>query len=343
MKKQRYSQFELIRLVAMFFVVTHHLIIKGADVVGYITPYEYSKDGVCGVLINSLVVGGVNLFVLITGWFGIKHHIRSIIRIFIDCAVFGLLSYCIVAIIENDFQIKKAIMSMSFHKNWFIISYLMLILASPIIEKSLENINRKQLGTWIGLLSLLNIVFGFIMGKVNTDGYNVINFIFLYYIARYIRKYSEEKNYYNIKKIHLFSAYIALSILLATIFIAFTITFNKQLPSKWWFGYNNPILIISTIAFFLLFIKLKIQSSIVNNISKGVFGTYLLHTSPYIIPIRNEFTHKIYVQYGYIGIFIESIVIFILCILLSSFINKINTNITNKISSQFKLKTSYAE
>lgn len=57
-KKERDSQFELLRIVAMFFVVSGHLIIKGADNVGLLTPYSVEEDGLMGVIIYSCVVGG---------------------------------------------------------------------------------------------------------------------------------------------------------------------------------------------------------------------------------------------------------------------------------------------
>lgn len=41
----------------MLFIVCHHLVIKGADTCGYVTPYTYEKDGLIGIFINSFVVG----------------------------------------------------------------------------------------------------------------------------------------------------------------------------------------------------------------------------------------------------------------------------------------------
>ena len=83
-RQQRDSQFELLRILAMLFIVTHHLVIKGADTVGYVTPYDVNTHGIAGVIINSMVVGGVKLFVLITGWYGIKHIGKGFIRLLVD-------------------------------------------------------------------------------------------------------------------------------------------------------------------------------------------------------------------------------------------------------------------
>lgn len=55
----RESNIELLRLVAIFFVILHHLTIKGADTVGYITPYSFEEHGIVGVVINSFCICAV--------------------------------------------------------------------------------------------------------------------------------------------------------------------------------------------------------------------------------------------------------------------------------------------
>ncbi len=57
-KSTRDSQFELLRIIAMLFVVVGHLVIKGADTVGLTSSYNIGKDGMKGVLFYSIAVGG---------------------------------------------------------------------------------------------------------------------------------------------------------------------------------------------------------------------------------------------------------------------------------------------
>lgn len=54
----RDSNFELLRLLAMFGIIVHHLVIKGASTCGYVEAYDYNRDGVIGLMLNSLVAGG---------------------------------------------------------------------------------------------------------------------------------------------------------------------------------------------------------------------------------------------------------------------------------------------
>lgn len=75
----RLSNFELLRLVAIFMIIIHHLVIKSAQTCGYTHPYDLNQDGLTGVFLNSLTASGVNLFLLISGWFGVRKLKRKLL------------------------------------------------------------------------------------------------------------------------------------------------------------------------------------------------------------------------------------------------------------------------
>lgn len=54
-----------------------------------------------------------------------------------------------------------------------------------------------------------------------------------------------------------------------------------------------------------------------NLLSTGVFGVFILHTTKYQIPWRNEFAHDVYLNYGYVGIVLLSLCILLICLLIS--------------------------
>lgn len=311
----RLSNFELLRIVAMFGIVLHHLVIKGASTCGYVTPYNYEKDGFIGLILNSLVVGGVNCFVLITGWFGVSKPFKGFLKVFSETVVFGLISYLFVSICESSFSFRFMFDSVDFRNNWFVNSYLMLLLLTPIMEKSLANIQYDELKKWIILLCIFNIVFVFLFRNLNDNGYNVIQFIFLYYIARFL-KLGYERKWCVLLRIYSLPLYILAVISLSLGFYFMSIN-GKLVKSIVWFGYNQPLVLILSIAFFMSFAKLRFCSNIINRISTGVFGVFVLHTTIHIIPIRNVFAHFIYSQYGYLGILGLTIIIFLLCLVLS--------------------------
>lgn len=308
----RLSNFELLRIVAMFGIVLHHLVIKGASTCGYVTPYNYEKDGFIGLILNSLVVGGVNCFVLITGWFGVSKPFKGFLKVFSETVVFGFISYLFVSIYESNFSFRFMFDSVDFRNNWFVNSYLMLLLLTPIMEKSLANIQYDELKKWIILLCIFNIVFVFLFRNLNDNGYNVIQFIFLYYIARFLKLGYERKWCVLLRKNSL-TLYI-LAVFFLSLGFYFMSLHGKLVKSIVWFGYNQPLVLILSIAFFMIFAKLRFRSNIINRISTGVFGVFVLHTTVHLIPIRNEFAHFVYSNYGYWGILGLTIIIFLICL-----------------------------
>lgn len=70
--KARESQFELLRLIAQFFIVTYHIFLF------FIYP---STNAPFHKAIWLPLHIGVILFVLISGWFGIKPSIKSFVKL----------------------------------------------------------------------------------------------------------------------------------------------------------------------------------------------------------------------------------------------------------------------
>lgn len=55
---KRESSFELLRIVAMVLITTHHLLINGLDLCGYNRMFDISNDSGFASFLNSLCVGG---------------------------------------------------------------------------------------------------------------------------------------------------------------------------------------------------------------------------------------------------------------------------------------------
>lgn len=94
-QKVRESNFELLRIVAILFITMHHLLINGIDLCGYNCNFVLNLNSSIAVILNSLIVGGVNLFLLISGWYGIKTITKGIVRLVVDC--FFLWADCLFA------------------------------------------------------------------------------------------------------------------------------------------------------------------------------------------------------------------------------------------------------
>ncbi|MBR4326092.1 MAG: hypothetical protein IKP73_11265 [Bacteroidales bacterium] len=310
----RASNIELLRLVAIFFVILHHLTIKGADTVGYITPYSFEQHGITGIIINSFCICAVNLFLLITGWFGVKNLYKGVVRLVIDCIVFGTISYlCLCSFFDHGFAVTEWFKSSLFTPNRFVTVYMMLLIISPLIERALEGIDLALFTKFIILFTIIEVVFGYVFNYSN--GYDLVHFAYMYCLARYLRHTYEEKWNITTRKYSLV-IYLVTSVVLAAAFIFLNVVVHKGNDALWFFRYNNPLIIITAISLFLFFTGLNFSNKIINLLATGVFGTFILHTTPYLIPVRNDYTHRVFEQYGYTGVFVVCCLLFaVYCLL----------------------------
>jgi hypothetical protein len=183
----------------------------------------------------------------------------------------------------------------------------MLVLCSPMIENSLKNISHRTFTYYIVLLSILNIFFGYLNGYVNNNGYNVVNFIYLYYIARYLRTMANNKYFHAIFK---YGGYIwLLSSVLLGVIHTWRINHGSVYDSIWYFGYNNPFVLISSIGFFCWFSTKHIDSKLINFIAGGTFAVYLICTKEFGQLHIGSNGLLIFKEYSYLGMILYSIFI----------------------------------
>ena len=316
--KTRNSSFELLRLVAMLFIVTEHLLIFNARVCGYFEQYSIEKDGVLGIFLNSIAVIGVNLFVMISGWFGIKRVWSQMIRLIFDCSLYVALS-TIIACLFYGHQIVlddiKHIIDTSHY--WFIWCYFFLVLISPVLEKAISGVNTRQMTYWIVLLTVANLGLGYVLGMTNYNGYNATNFVYLYFLARWLRMIQDNKWFRVFSRYGLLiwvgaAAVLALGYVVVTGIVPFEPSHGTR-----YFGYNNPLVLLETMAVVSWFSRLKLRSAAINIVATGALGIYLLHGDIVMAPYRGAFVKGLWNGFGYPGLFLAIVCVYGGCLLLS--------------------------
>ena len=235
---------------------------------------------------------------------------KGLVKILLETCLFGLISYIILLLLGGDsFSISHLKDSMDFRFNWFVVSYMMLLLVSAIIERSLINLEFKEFKKWMILLCVFNFVFILLLNRINDNGYNVVHFIFLYFIARFLKTMKDNGNLWY-KRFEKYSLPIyIIMVLTLTLGFLFLNEYRHAPKSIKWFGYNNPILLMASVAFFVSMAKMHFKSRWINYLASGVFGVFILHTTKYMIPYRNDITHDVYLNYGYVGIIALSVII----------------------------------
>lgn len=103
-KTRRNSSIELLRIVAMIFITIHHNLIYGIGACAYggaqkSIPYSGTIPLVDDI-INGMCIVGVDLFIIITGWFGVRSIKDSLFRI-LDAYI---VCVCLLSIERNAFN-----------------------------------------------------------------------------------------------------------------------------------------------------------------------------------------------------------------------------------------------
>lgn len=149
MTKQRESNFELLRIIAMFMVLALHAnffaIGKGVDMADFhSSPLSASTR----LLVEMMSIVSVNVFVMISGWFGIRPSLRSFGN-FVFQSLFFLLSIYVIALLTGTVALSSkslaSCLTLTNGYNWFIRAYLGLYVLSPILNAFLEHCSKRQL------------------------------------------------------------------------------------------------------------------------------------------------------------------------------------------------------
>lgn len=292
---KRDSNLELLRIICMYFIVIHHLLTHAFNwILGYNFETVISSYALIATTINSFFFISVNCFILISGYFSIKLKFDKIFHIYLICVFYS--SICYFFHLFNDHQIigrtfiYQSILVISNTKDWwFIQSYFFLCLFSPLLNRAILNVNKMEHLTMLLLLTIVNVYFGFLwQNPINNNGYNLMNFIYLYLIGSYLKNYIPSINLRKNRFLYLGSYAILIFLFFSSLLINLFLLKSDFLIKRSWL-YNNPLILLGSIFFFLFFLSFELRNKIINGIATSVFAIYLLHENQYIAPIIYSF------------------------------------------------------
>ena len=343
--KNRDSNIELLRIIAMIMIIAHHFelyalynIYNSTDVYSYIN-----------IIIKAMGKIGVNIFVVISGYFLIKSkfNIKRIIKLWLQIEFYSIGIMLVFKIFQkNNLTINEMLkyaFPISFRKYWFASTYMYLCLLMPFINKFVENINKN---TYKNLLILLTILFSLVYSFIyKSNGYQtevgtfetLTWFIYLYLLAGYIKIYGIkflEDN--KTRKILIILSFITLILMLCI--VHFINIKYKRLTNviDYYTKMNSVFMLSSTICLFYMFKNMKIKKcNIINNISKLTFAVYLIHEHNIIRkPLWN--TVKKYMSNYCINEILILITVIILLFLMAYILEKIRKEVLE--DNIFKIK-----
>lgn len=282
MNEKRQSGIELLRIIAMFFILVQHANGVAIGLPSAVDCVASPLSSFCRFLIQSFSIVGVNVFVLISGWFGINFKLKRVGEYLFQCLFFSVLITILLWLINGrpDMGIKQlagiAFMGKSY---WFVKSYLLLYVLSPVLNKFIDTATKKETGFVVSLFLAIMLIFGWTdsMPEFNF-GCSCISFVGLYLLARYVNKYCQvicEKPMWQYASSYLLS----MSILAVICFSLYRLGAPSEI-TRCIFSFDNPLIIVGALSLVLFFLRLSFTSVFVNKTAKSAFSVYLFHCGP---------------------------------------------------------------
>lgn len=330
----------------MLFIVLYHILVHGK-----IFEHATGSMSLFLAFVESLILVHVNSFVLVSGYFQCKGKLKLGKAIKINNMTWFYKVVMMLVLIATSLIAKPDIiirlhtyLPIDYGTYWFINSYLILYLISPILNKIINSSSKKNLQKVILTLFIIISVLSTVTRDVfyNTlTGRSLCTFILLYFIGAYIRNYPISDSYFmkpfsnNAKRLIYFSTYLFAAIMSTFCWLGYTYlhplgAFANEVGSILSFNhvsYASPIVIIQSIGYFLYFSTLNFKNKFINKVSSSTLAVYLISENIFL-------REMIYDKIGLtkitnitisliLEILIATIVIFIICTLIEILREKI--------------------
>lgn len=275
----RLSNIELLRLLAMLGVLVVH---ADFGALGEPTRQEWlATPGYTAMrtLAEAFAIVAVNVFVLISGWFGIRFRWSALGKLLFQCAFFffGIYFTLRACGVSQTPPLKGIYMCLMFSENaWFVKAYVGMFILAPVMNAFMENATRRQAATLLVVFFTFQSLYGWLSAGATyiEKGYSAFSFMGLYLLARYVRTYRPRWSQWSLRRD--WAAYVLLSLLTAAGFLTFTIVGVYPLFAMFE-SYTSPLIIAAALFLLLAFSKMPFRSKAVNGVASSCFAVYLFH------------------------------------------------------------------
>ncbi len=291
----RQSNFELMRIISMLMIILWHILLHG----NVVNNCQSDAIRMVYLFLMLICIVHVNSFVLLTGYFQSESKFKmSKLLKNINMMWFYRVIIIIIFIALNlwhptHIEILQHSFPLDLGLYWFMDTYVILYIISPFLNKLIDSINKRQFKYMIIVLLVILSILPYLTGLkyYSNNGLTLSNFIMLYFIGAYIKRYPIENSYHfkNMSK-NLFQL-ICIFIFLSCGIINFLLNrFGNSILS---YGnifneignnlnytsliYSNPLVILQTTAYFCFFKTLNFKSKFINKIAGCTLAIYIIH------------------------------------------------------------------
>lgn len=282
---KRETKFEVLRTVAMFFIVVYHCLTHGVgDGYGFNTESPITLSNVFFsdfMLVFSSIA--VNLYVMISGFFLVylNFKVSRIVRTWAYACFYSfiitVLFMALTVVPFNAISVGKSLFPLSSNAYWFVTQYIGLLILSPFLAVLARQLTYRQYLVLLagGAIICLSIIPDFPLGKrfYVAHGNSVWSFAYLFMIAGFIK--------HHLKKVPMGRLSMIVVSLIVLILVCEIIRgYKNGSIFLYWLDYNGLVLMLS-VAVFVLVRQLQIPErgfwTVLVKAAPYTFGVYLIH------------------------------------------------------------------
>ena len=281
--QDRDSNIELLRTISIILVLITHACYVSLGPPTYSDISTSFGSSLMRSLCESFSDVCVNVFILISGWFGIKCRLKRFIGFISQIYIINIVVYAIMRLsgliapvgLNEWFNLLIG----GYGIYWFVKAYIILYIFAPTLNAFVESCGKRQLEHFLISFFIIQTLYGFCINTAGfNNGYSPWSFMGLYLLARYMKLYPNMFTKFN-KSIDIL-LYIIFSTLTAVFSLSMTYWGGKT--GTFLFQNSSPLIILSTVYFFLFFTKISFRSHFINQVAASSFAAYLVHCSPFV-------------------------------------------------------------
>lgn len=282
---ERERNFEVMRTVAMFFIVVYHCLTHGVGV-----QYVFSTTqpvSLFNVLFSDFLLVfssiSVNLYVMISGYFlvDLDFKMSRMVRTWVNACFYS----CLITVVFlglgwipfSIIPLGKSLFPLSTDAYWFVTQYIGLLILSPFLALLVKQLSYKQYLFLLigGAFLCLSIIPDFPLAKRYhvAHGNSVWSFAYLFLIAGFIK--------HHLRKIPMMKLVgMIVAVVLLTLFLEVYSGYQNGAVHLFWLDYNALPFILSVLVFVAIrqtYVPASGLWKILVKLAPYTFGVYLIH------------------------------------------------------------------
>lgn len=324
--RQRDSGIELLKIVAILFIVISHTVQTLTSGNPALPAYSYVFDATTATTdirtIELVVIGysgiwGNSTFFICSAWFFLKGaHFKPrkwlfmVMEIWTVSVIILALAYPFLYEVITWKDVVKCFFPTTFANNWYMTCYLLFYLAFPYLNWLIAQMDQRRLFRVTAWLTVLYIGFNFIKGGLFFPSMLIL-WMSVYFLVAYMQRYM--KNFIDDRKKNAVLLLVGMAGWIGMILMTEALGLHFSFFSRkifYWESYCNPFIIVFSLAMFNLARNIHFQNKLVNYISGLTLLIYIIHENLLLRNyVRPEIWKYIHDAYGYSHVVLWTLVL----------------------------------